>query len=128
MDANVAEICWIVTQRNEWAKERGKLRHKLRRAKEAGKPERAVKALKKRFDAVNSKKEKLNKHSLRLKRLLKKENGILRSNGNAGYRSILFRKDDRFMRILESSFKSAAAQFEATQALEKAISRGRVRS
>lgn len=84
------EICFIVNARNVWAKKRNSLRHKLSYARDWKKPQRTIKALEKQYKAHNDKRHKLNKYSLRLKRLLKKTNGRLISDSNAGYKSIVF--------------------------------------
>jgi hypothetical protein len=85
------EICWIVQQRNEWAKRRQHYRNKVYRSQfisrsKFSNEERAQFILK--FKEVNDERSALNVRTKRLRGLLKKINGVLRSDKNAGYDSI----------------------------------------
>lgn len=85
------EICWIVQRRNEWAKLRQHYRNKIYRSKYLSRSkfsdeERAQFILK--FKEINNQRLVLNAHTKRLRSLLKKINGALHSDKNAGYDSI----------------------------------------
>lgn len=82
------EICWIVQQRNEWAKRRQHYRNKFRRILKMSPAEQMQ--LSADYKTVNSERVKLNKHTKRLKYLLKKIDARLGSDHNAGYARIVF--------------------------------------
>lgn len=81
------EICWIVQQRNEWAKRRQHYRNKFRRISKMT-PDEQVQ-LHTAYKTVNAETAKLNKYTKRLKYLLKKINARLGSDSNAGYARIV---------------------------------------
>ena len=82
------EICWIVQQRNEWAKRRQHHRNKFRRILKMSPAEQMQ--LHAAYKAVNAESAKLNKYTKRLKFLLKKIDARLGSDSNAGYARIVF--------------------------------------
>lgn len=102
------EICWIVNQRNIWAKKRQHYRNKMYRSglklpslkhlassegtstssNTANLPEELKVAL----DSLNVERVKLSKFTKRLRYLLKQINGHLVPDSNAGYHYIKFYK------------------------------------
>lgn len=84
----INEICWIVQQRNEWAKRRQHYRNKFRRLSKMRPAEQMQ--LHAAYEAVNAERAKLNKYTKRLKSLLKKIDARLGSDHNAGYARIVF--------------------------------------
>ena len=82
------EICWIVQQRNEWAKRRQHYRNKFRRILKMSPAEQMQ--LHAAYKSVNAESAKLNKYTKRLKSLLKKVDARLGSDHNAGYARIVF--------------------------------------
>lgn len=82
------EICWIVQQRNEWAKRRQHYRNKFRRILKMSPVEQMQ--LHTAYKSVNAERAKLNKYTKRLKSLLKKVDAHLGSDHNAGYARIVF--------------------------------------
>lgn len=81
------EICWIVQQRNEWAKRRQHYRNKFRRFDSMTLAEQV--RLRETYKAVNAESAKLSKYTKRLKFLLKKMDARLGSDRNAGYARIV---------------------------------------
>jgi len=90
MNSVYEEICFIVNARNEWARKRSSLRYKLMYAVDNRKPIEIINKLKREFEAHNKLRHDLNKHSFKLKRLLKQTNGKLISDRSAGYCQIRF--------------------------------------
>jgi hypothetical protein len=82
------EICWIVQQRNEWAKRRQHYRNKFRRILKMSPAEQVQ--LRTDYKTINAESAKLNKYTKRLKSLLKKVDARLGSDHNAGYARIVF--------------------------------------
>jgi hypothetical protein len=82
------EICWIVQQRNEWAKRRQHYRNKFRRILKMSPAEQMQ--LHTDYKTVNAESAKLNKYTKRLKSLLKRVDARLGSDHNAGYARIVF--------------------------------------
>jgi hypothetical protein len=82
------EICWIVHQRNEWAKRRQHYRNKFRYYHNMSLVDQANLELK--YEAVNRERLKLKPYTKRLRNLLKKIEGFLGSDSNAGYDRIAF--------------------------------------
>lgn len=102
------EICWIVNQRNVWARKRQHHRNKLNRSrlklesfKHFSQPEYSLlidsqtklhNELKAAFDSANAERSKLIKFTKRLKFLLKQIDANLVSDANAGYSAVEIRK------------------------------------
>lgn len=102
------EICWIVNQRNIWAKKRQHYRNKMYRGglklpslKHLSSPEsiptssntaNLPEELKVALDSLNAERVKLSKFTKRLRYLLKQINGHLVPDSNAGYHCIKFYK------------------------------------
>lgn len=91
MSSELSEICWIINQRNQWARRRGVVRHRLYRARMSSRNRHKVPALQEEFDRINSERLRLRAHTGRLRALVKKTDARLISNSSAGYDAILFR-------------------------------------
>lgn len=92
------EICWIVQQRNEWAKRRQHYRNKFRRILKMSPAEQMQ--LNADYRTVNAESAKLNKYTKRLKSLLKKVDARLGSDHNAGYARIVFNPTPNSIEII----------------------------
>jgi hypothetical protein len=85
------EICWIVQRRNEWAKRRQHYRNKIYRSKYVRGPKLSQEefaTLAAKYKQVNGERLSLNVHTKRLRTLLKKVDGLLHSDKNAGYGAV----------------------------------------
>ena len=121
-NVNIAEICWIVDQRNKWARRRGIARSKMNYARDSSKPKNKIKRLVLSFAKINAEKEKLRKYTLRLRRLLKKENCFLRSDSSAGYDAIVIRNSSSQIGLIERTQISViAADFEVNLQIQKML-------
>ena len=118
MNPSVNEICWIVSQRNAWAKKRSSLRHKVLYAKKTGKVE-LTDALMAEYTAHNELRHALNTNTKRLKYLVKVVGCKLNSDRNAGYRSIVLLRSRSW--LSKSEIADAALAFEAEKAIENAL-------
>jgi hypothetical protein len=85
------EICWIVQQRNEWAKRRQHYRNKFRYYRNMSAVDQAD--LHAKYEQINNERLKLKPYTKRLRNLLKKIEGLLNSDSNAGYDRIVIDLD-----------------------------------
>jgi len=118
MNPSVNEICWIVSQRNVWAKKRSSLRHKVLYAKKTDKIELAN-ALMAEYAAHNELRHALNTNTKRLKYLVKVVGCKLNSDRNAGYRSIVLLRSRSW--LSKGEIEEAALEFEAENTIESAL-------
>jgi hypothetical protein len=118
MSSSIDEICWIVNQRNIWAKKRSSLRHKVLYAQKIGKLELA-KDLAAEYTAHNELRHALNTNTKRLKYLIKEVGCKLNSDRNAGYRSIVLLRSRSW--LSKEEIAGAALAYEAEKAIDKAL-------
>jgi hypothetical protein len=102
------EICWIVQQRNEWAKRRQHYRNKYRRILKMSPAEQMQ--LHADYKAVNAERSKFSKYTKRLKSLLKKVDARLGSDHNAGYARIVFNPTQDSIEIIHREEIAARAK------------------
>jgi hypothetical protein len=131
VNKNIFEICWIVNQRNIWAKERKKLRNKHYRSMlDTKKTIEECAKLKLSFEEHNETKISLNQYTNRLRFLLKQEKLRLISDKNAGYSAIvpLDLNVPNFLisrtpwgKFNKEHIRNLALSFEASQVLERII-------
>jgi hypothetical protein len=103
------EVCWIVQQRNEWAKRRQHYRNKYRYYRNMTADEQVN--LDAKYEAVNSERAKLKPYTKRLRSLLRKMEGLLGSDSNAGYDRIVFGLDE-LMFIKREEIAARAKEYE----------------
>ena len=103
------EICWIVQQRNEWAKRRQHYRNKYRYY--YGMTADEQNNLDAKYEAVNAERAKLRPYTKRLRSLLRKIEGLLGSDLNAGYDRIVFGLDE-LMVIQREEITARAKEYE----------------
>lgn len=119
MSLELAEVCWIVNQRNEWARRRGMVRHRLYRAINSNKPETFISELKSEFEHVNSEKILFTKYTRRLRFLNKKLQVKLFRNGSAGYGGMLYGEQRAYLD--HDGIKKLSYEHEMRLAIESAI-------
>ena len=129
----LAEICWIVNQRNRWAHERHAVKMAIKRLtkKKSRSPEQQVMLGKFRVrlrELKDLEQRRLNSYTKRLRKLLRDEPGAdLVRDHMGGYKYIeLFITDesgnfDHFMILDQMEIRHRADLFEASKALDDLI-------
>lgn len=114
------EICWIVQQRNVWAKRRQHYRNKYRHFSKMTADDQSN--LDAKYEAVNAERFERNKFTKRLRFLLKQINAHLVNDSNAGYHAIRIEKKDQPLHdVNRREIASRALTYEADLAISSML-------